>query len=158
MKTKLQWLGMFMLFFVTLTVSAQVAPVDKNKLANGGYDLVAYFVDGKPEQGQAQYTANYNGVKYQFASPEHQTLFQANPKKYLPVCDGYCAWGVAEKGKRVPVNPETFKIIDDKLYLFFNGKFNGSDFNTLPEWNKDQSRLLEQLPKNWEKLMAESKS
>jgi hypothetical protein len=57
--------------------------------------------------------------------------------------------GVAEKGIKVPVNPETFKVIDNKLYLFFNGNLNGSPLNTLPEWNKDESNLLSQLPVKW---------
>ena len=59
---------------------------------------------------------------------------------------------VAEKGKKVPVNPMTYKIIDGKLYLFFNGDFNGKQFNTLTEWNKNQDQLLSELPVKWSKL------
>jgi YHS domain-containing protein len=129
-----------------------VEPVDKNKIANGGYDFVAYFTDNSALKGNTQNTVEYKGAKYQFSSAEHLSLFKNNPEKYLPVCDGYCAWGVAEKGKKVPVNPETYKIIDGKLYLFFNGDFNGSPFNTLDEWNKNQGQLLTQLPVKWAKL------
>ena len=129
-----------------------VEPVDKNKLANGGYDMVAYFADNAAVKGSTEYTTEYHGVKYQFASSGHLQLFIAAPEKYLPVCDGYCAWGVAEKGKKVPVNPMTYKIIDGKLYLFFNGDFNGKQFNTLNEWNKNQDQLLSELPAKWSKL------
>lgn len=136
-----------------VTVFAQnVDPVDKDKLANGGYDFVAYLADNKAVKGSKEFTHEINGVKYLFASAEHKNLFKSNPEKYLPVCDGYCAWGVAEKGIKVPVNPETFKVIDGKLYLFFNGKLNGSPLNTLPEWNKDEENLLAQLPVKWSKL------
>jgi YHS domain-containing protein len=135
------------------TVKAQVVdPVNKNKIANGGYDVVSYFTDNAAQKGDLEYTVQLKGVKYQFATEEHQKLFKNNPEKYLPVCNGYCAWGVAEKGKKVPVNPETFKIINGKLYLFFNGDFNGSPFNTLPEWNKNEDSLLKQLPVKWAKL------
>ena len=135
-----------------ISMAQVVEPVDKNKIANGGYDLVAYFTDNAAVKGTTDYTADYHGVKYQFASADHQQLFQAAPEKYLPVCDGYCAWGVAEKGKKVPVNPMTYKIIDGKLYLFFNGDFNGKQFNTLTEWNKNQDQLLSELPVKWSKL------
>ncbi len=152
MKSKISWAFIAFLLCLLGTSRAQVNPVDKNKIANGGYDVVAYFEDQKAEKGSKEYVESYNRVKYLFASRQHLQLFKNAPEKYLPQCDGYCAWGVAEKGARVPVNPETFKIIDGKLYLFFNGKFHGKDFNTLPEWNKDEARLLHQLPLNWAKL------
>ncbi len=141
-------------FFVSnnLIFAQNVDPVDKNKIANGGYDLVAYFTDNAPVKGSKEFTHEIKGVKYQFASAEHKNIFKSNPEKYLPVCDGYCAWGVAEKGIKVPVNPKTFKVINDKLYLFFNGELNGSPLNTLPEWNKNESNLLTQLPVKWLKL------
>ena len=142
---------MFMLS-VHISMAQVVEPVDKNKIANGGYDLVAYFTDNAAEKGNVEYTTDYHGVKYQFSSVDHQRLFETSPEKYLPVCNGYCAWGVAEKGKKVPVNPMTYKIIDGKLYLFFNGDFNGKQFNTLTEWNKNQEQLLSVLPAKWSKL------
>ena len=41
------------------------------------------------------------------------------------------------KGAKVSVDPETFKIIDGKLYLFYNSFFN----NTLKDWNKDEANM-----------------
>lgn len=138
---------------ISLPALAQVVePVDKNKIANGGYDVVAYFTDNAAAKGNTRYTQEYKGVKYQFATAEHKTLFAKSPDRYLPVCDGYCAWAVAEKAKKVPVDPNTFKVIDGKLYLFFNGDFSGSQFNALPEWNKNEKELLSQLPANWDKI------
>ncbi len=141
-----------MVFTYSISVAQVVAPVDKNKIANGGYDIVAYFTDNAAVMGSKEHTTEYKAVKYQFASAEHLKLFKADPSKYLPVCDGYCAWGVAEKGKRVPVNPQTYKIIDGKLHLFFNGDFNGKPFNTLEEWNKNEPALLAELPVKWAQL------
>ena len=112
MKTITKSLFAIALFINGVITYAQVVePVDKNKVANGGYDLVAYFTDNAAVKGNKKFTLELNGVKYQFASEAHKSLFKSNPEKYLPECDGYCAWGVAEKGKKVPVNPETFKII-----------------------------------------------
>jgi YHS domain-containing protein len=152
-KSFLKYLAIFVLSLsFKISVAQVVEPVDKNKIANGGYDMVAYFTDNAAIKGSNEYTAEYHGVKYQFASADHKQLFQQAPEKYLPVCDGYCAWGVAEKGKKVPVNPMTYKIIDGKLYLFFNGDFNGKPFNTLTEWNKNQDQLLSELPAKWSRL------
>lgn len=131
---------------------AQTQPVDKNKLAIGGYDVVSYFTANKATKGTKQFAATNNGATYYFASAKNQKEFKANPTKYLPQCDGYCAWGVAEKNVKFPVNPETFKIVDGKLYLFFNGDFEGKPFNTLTEWNKDESKQLKNIGKAWNKL------
>lgn len=137
----------------SLSTNGQVVdPVGKDKVANGGYDMVAYFTDEAAVKGSKEFTTDYHGAKYRFASAEHMKLFKAAPENYLPVCDGYCAWGVAEKGKKVPVNPQTFKIINGKLHLFFNGDFNGSPLNTLTEWNKNESKLLMDIDAKWAKL------
>lgn len=137
---------------IGFSASAQVVdPVGKDKLGNGGYDLVAYFLRNAAMKGNANISLEHKGVRYHFATTEHRDLFKKNPEKYLPACDGYCAWGVAEKGIKVQVDPKTFKVIDGKLYLFFNGNFNGAPFNTLTEWNKNEKQLLNQLPGNWEK-------
>lgn len=153
MKTNIKTLILVTVILTSCTLRAQVVePVDKNKVANGGYDLVSYFTDSKAMKGNTSYTEKYKGVTYLFVTRDHQEAFRENPEKYLPVCNGYCAWGVAEKGSKVPVNPETFKIINGKLYLFFNGDYNGSPFNTLTEWNKNESALLDKLPSKWEEI------
>lgn len=135
-----------------LSTTAQVEPVDKNKLAIGGYDLVAYFATNKATKGAKQHAVVHNGVTYYFASASNGKAFKASPDKYLPQCDGYCAWGVSEKASKFPINPETFKVLNGKLYLFFNGPFNGQTFNTLDEWNKDEAKQLNAIDANWQKI------
>ena len=51
----------------------------------------------------------------------NQKLFEATPEKYLPQYEGYCALAVSY-GKKISIDPQTFKITDGKLYLFFHGK------------------------------------
>jgi YHS domain-containing protein len=140
---------------MTLSMSAtaqNVEPINKDKVAIGGYDVVAYLTNNAATTGKKEFTQEFKGVKYRFASAENRKLFRTSPEKYLPQLDGYCAWGVAEKGVKFPVNPETFKVVDGKLYLFFNGDFNGTPFNTLSEWNKDEAHLLAQLSEKWKEL------
>jgi len=64
----------------------------------GGYDLVAYFTDGKPMRGSGYQVSVFEGVTYAFASEEHKEMFEANPEKYVPAYGGYCAYGVAVAG------------------------------------------------------------
>jgi len=45
------------------------------------------------------------------------------------------------------VDPETFKIVNGKLYLFYNRFFN----NTLTNWNKDEANLKTKADVNWQK-------
>ncbi len=143
--------------FFSNGILAQTQPLDSNKLANGGYDVVSYFAANKAAKGSKQYAATYNGANYYFASAKNKKSFEANPTKYLPQCDGYCAWGVAEKNVKFPVNPETFKIVNGKLYLFFNGDYEGKPFNTLTEWNKDEPNLLHHIDDAWS-MVKKSKS
>ena len=46
----------------------------------------------------------------------------------------------------------TYKIIDGKLYLFFNGDFNGKQFNTLTNGTRTRSSCSAELPAKWSKL------
>ncbi|MEO0339463.1 MAG: YHS domain-containing (seleno)protein [Bacteroidota bacterium] len=130
---------------------AQTAPIDDNGLAIGGYDVVAYF-SGEAAQGSETFSTTYNDATYYFASAEHLAAFKKAPTQYLPQFDGYCAWGVGAKEAKFPINPETFDIIDGKLYLFFNGPFNGESFNTLMPWNAETSKLVTASHANWGKM------
>ena len=135
-------------FAITALVQAQIAPVDENGLAIGGYDVVSYF-SGTAQQGSATHTTQYNGVTYHFASSENLAAFKKTPTQFLPQFEGYCAWGVGAKGAKFPINPETFDIIDGKLYLFFNGPFDGKDFNTILPWNAETTKLRKAAHTKW---------
>lgn len=125
--------------------SAQIEPIDKNKLAIGGYDLVSYFTPEKATKGSEKFAVEYNGANYYFASAKNQKAFKANPEKYLPQCDGYCAWGIAADKGNFPINPLTYRVVDGKLYLFFNGLHEGKQFNSLTEWDKDEKKNMQKL-------------
>jgi hypothetical protein len=44
-------------------------------------------------------------------------MFKADPDKYLPQYDNWCAASVA-KGVKVRGNPEYWSVVDGRLYLF----------------------------------------
>lgn len=81
-----------------------------------GYDPVAYHTAGAPTQGSAEFTADYDGVTWRFASAENRDLFAANPARYAPAYGGWCATGTSF-AKKIPIQPEFFKVVDGTLYL-----------------------------------------
>ncbi|AWG21167.1 MULTISPECIES: YHS domain-containing (seleno)protein [Flavobacterium] len=131
---------------------AQIDPIDKDGLALGGYDVVAYHTVNKAVKGNKAIVEKIGATEYRFVSKANAKAFKANPEKYLPACAGYCAWGVAAKDSKFSMNPETFKVVDNKLYLFFNGDFNGSQVNTLDIWNKDEATYLKTIDTKWSKI------
>jgi YHS domain-containing protein len=152
MKTKL-----FLSFTLISLLSLSVvwAQADKRKkhflLENGvaaqGYDVVAYFA-GKATKGDKNYSIWHQGIKYQFANTKNLETFKANPDKYEPQYGGWCAYAMGYTGEKVEVNPKTFKIINGKLYLFYNAYFN----NTLNSWNSDEANLKKKADTNWTKI------
>ena len=120
----------------------------KKSLALDGYDPVSYF-NGKPLEGKSELTATQKGVVYHFASQANLDKFKTSPEKYEPAYGGWCAYAMGENGGKVKVDPETFKIIEGKLYLFYN--FWGT--NTLVDWNKNEKKLKESADRNWKKII-----
>lgn len=117
----------------------------ENKVAIQGYDPVGYFNQGKAIKGKKEISASYQGITYKFSSGENKEVFLKNPSKYEPQYGGWCAYAMGSAGEKVEINPETFKIIDGKLYLFYNAYFN----NTLKSWNKEETKLKSQADTNW---------
>jgi YHS domain-containing protein len=120
-----------------------------NKVAIQGYDPVAYFKQGKAVKGKKELVASYQGVAYQFSSAANKDAFVKNPAAYEPQYGGWCAYAMGSSGEKVEINPETFKIADGKLYLFYNAYFN----NTLKSWNKDENGLKSKADNNWKKFI-----
>ncbi len=145
------------LFVLTITAFSQV-PVEHVNVSNSealyGYDPVSYFA-AMPQKGKADLALEHAGVSYRFASEENRAAFQANPKKYEPAYGGWCAYAMLD-GDKVEVDPETFKVIDGKLYLFYNGFWG----DTLKRWNKklvktSETALIGQADGEWRRILEE---
>ena len=134
---------------MSYNLSAQILDINiKKGYAVSGYDLVAYFSDN-PQKGTEEYMYEYEGVKYKFSSAENRDRFIADPQKFLPQYGGYCAYAMAVSSKKVSVNPETYEIRNNRLYLFYNSGRN----NTLVSWLSESPEDLEQKANdNWEKV------
>jgi YHS domain-containing protein len=144
-------------FAALLTATSFAQTVAKRKseynlekgVAIQGYDPVAYFTKNKAVKGKASIATTYEGVTYNFANQADKDLFLKNPTKYEPEYGGWCAYAMGSTGEKVEINPETFKIIDGKLNLFYNAYFN----NTLKSWNKDEAKLKAKAYSNWKKII-----
>ena len=127
--------------------------IDENNLAIKGYDVVSYFTDYKAEEGNHKYSVTFDNATFYFVNEEHQKMFKKDPMKYLPQYGGYCAFAMAAKDMKVPSDPKTFKIVDGKLFLFFNDMWDGKKFNTIIPWNGDEANMKKQADSNWAKIM-----
>lgn len=116
-------------------------------LAIQGYDPVAYFNQRKAVKGNNDITATYQGIIYHFSSVANKNAFIKSPSAFEPQYGGWCAYAMGKSGEKVEVDPETFKVLDGKLYLFYNKYFN----NTLKTWNKDEANLKMKADANWKK-------
>lgn len=126
-------LGTLILIWVATTVHAGQAHAPAT-IALGGYDLVSYRSKSGPVLGSSTITAVYGSRIYQFVSEQHRAAFLADPKKYLPRYDGWCATNLSMGRLSVP-DYTNFEIEDGSLLLFeHNGFTNG---RTL--WNTDPS-------------------
>lgn len=136
-------LGAAAIFAPSHAAEAPAAPtytVNRN-LAVGGYDAVAYFTQGRPVQGDAQFTATYKGAIYQFSSAANRDAFNAAPQRYAPQYGGFCAWA-ASQGYQAPGRPQFWTIVDGKLYLNFNRDIQ-------QRWEGDRAAFIRQADANW---------
>ena len=121
----------------------------KNGYAAEGYDVVAYF-NNTAIKGDKNITYKFKDVKYSFSSNENLEAFKENPEMYVPQYGGYCAYAIAVNNEKVSINPKSFQVLDDKLYLFYNSW----GVNTLEKW-KDEGpeKLQKQANSNWNNLL-----
>lgn len=128
---------------------AEKSPVYTAAFSNvgvGGYDVVAYFTDGRPVRGASQFRASHLGVEYRFASAEHLAAFRASPARYLPQYGGYCAWAVAQ-GNTASANPTLWRIVDGRLYLNYNAEIQ-------TRWEADIPGFIRGADANWPGVLA----
>ena len=107
-------------------------------------DLVSYHQETGPVRGSGYHVAHYEDVAYLFANEANKTAFEANPEKYLPAYNGFCAYGVAV-GKKFHTDPTVYEIVNGRLYL-------NLDNGIQEEWSKDIPGNIAKADKNWKSL------
>jgi len=139
---------MLIVLAATAAPLAAASPVNKSffgGVAIEGYDPVAYFTDGRPVEGKKQFSHEWNGATWRFASAEHRDLFAAEPERYAPQYGGWCAYAVANNST-AGIDPEAWTIHDDKLYLNYDEEIQA-------KWLADRDAYIAQADVNWPKLV-----
>ncbi|WP_298537606.1 YHS domain-containing (seleno)protein [uncultured Algibacter sp.] len=136
-------------------IDAPYYNINETGLALNGFDPTEYFINNRATQGSEKHQYQHQGVIYYFVNEKNKSLFIESPEKYMPEFGGYCAYGLGmEFGHglnenppgKYPVNPETFKIINDKLYLFYNNR----GYNFLEVWKPNEIDNLKRANERWE--------
>jgi YHS domain-containing protein len=131
-----------MLFSCLVTASSFAGDYfEKDGVAIGGYDPVAYFTEMKPVKGSDRYRTEFQGSTFLFASAENRETFLAQPEKFAPQYGGYCAFGMA-KGYKAAIDPAAFTVVGDKLYLNYNGTIRAL-------WVLDIPGYVKKADRNW---------
>jgi hypothetical protein len=117
------------------------APPAGRRVALRGYDPVAYFTDGRPEKGSDAHWFAFDDAVYLFRTAEHRAMFAADPERYAPQYDGFCAAGVS-KGYRTEPDPEAWVIANGKLYVL-------SLKERLPEFKRDTAAFVDKAEAAW---------
>ena len=134
-----------------LSLAALAAAVSQNAVAGDfnetdgvairGFDPVAYVADHEATQGVAEYTSTYKGSVFRFKNAANRDAFIADPQKYAPQYNGYCAFGVS-RGYKAVTSPDAFSVVDGKLYLNYN-----AEVKTM--WTKDVPGYIAKADAQW---------
>jgi YHS domain-containing protein len=120
-------------------------------IAIRGTDPVAYFTEGRPVEGSAEFTHDWEGATWRFASAENRDAFAADPEAYAPAYGGYCAWAIAAKGSLATTQPQNWAIVDGRLFLNYNDDVEA-------RWNEDIPGFIAQGDRNWPEVAADAAS
>ena len=86
-------------------------------LAIGGYDVLAYFIDARPELGLPDFEATQGGAVWRFRNEGNRDSFIAHPEIYGPQFGGYDPVDLA-RGITVAGSPLFWLVSGERLYLF----------------------------------------
>lgn len=84
-----------------------------------GYDVVAYFNDGRAIKGDTGKGLKWNNGIWYFSSDANKLMFKTFPEKFIPRYGGYCASAIAS-GFTADIDPVIWHIDNGKLYLFYD--------------------------------------
>ncbi len=110
-------------------------------LAIDGYDPVAYFTDGRPLPGSAEFELSYGGVVWRFRNIGNRAAFAERPDVYMPQFGGYDPLGIAH-GVAVAGNPMLWRISGERLFLFY-------DRARLKTFTADPQRAIAAAERKW---------
>ena len=147
------WIFTFLALALGSTLSAfrPIATASQDGMADvaiGGYDTVAYFVEGIPVRGSALLQYEWQGARWYFRTQENLRRFRADPARFAPVHGGHCSFCVAASQKvETAGDPTIFFIHGDRLYLLQSEEI-------LTRWQRDPETHIRQADQVYNELLA----
>lgn len=135
------------LLFVSQALAANELIYQDDGTAIDGYDAVAYHTDNKAVEGNRQYSHDWNGATWHFASAANRDRFGADPAKYAPEYNGYCAYA-ASQGYIASTDAEAWTIKNGKLYLNYSKSVRS-------RWLKKVDQYIADGDNNWPGLVKQ---
>jgi hypothetical protein len=111
-----------------------------------GYDPVAYFTEQRAVKGNESISHRWLGAEWKFSNEKHKALFVETPVKFAPQYGGFCADGVAYGDFTTNIDPQSWRIIEGKLYLNY-------DQGSAAELEEVEGQLAK-IEKNWPEVRA----
>ena len=112
--------------------------------AISGYDPVAYQTEGKAERGSGYFASTYRGQTYLFASEARKRAFDADPERFVPAYNGWCAYGVSV-GKKFHADPTVFAVVNGRTYL-------NLDADIQKKWSEARAKSIRDADERWKKI------
>lgn len=140
--------GLLIVIYVVAKINhvqplSMVSPTSINTysgVAIKGYDPISFFT-GVPRLGSEEFETTWRGAKWRFTSLKNMNAFRIDPAKYAPQFGGYCSFAVTT-GYTANIDPNSYLIKDDKLYLF-----NGPDLKI--NFMMDVEESVKTAEKEW---------
>ena len=142
-----RWISVFAaIAFAAAAIATTVAAkppvnVSRGQLALRGYDAVAYWTDGRPVSGTADFEHRWNGAVWRFATAANRDAFAKDPARYAPEFGGYCAYAVS-RGYTADADPQAWRIVDGRLYVNYSKRVQAL-------WEEDVPGNIAKGRSNW---------
>ena len=131
MKTQINLV--FQVFIVFVLLAQQVIasePVSTSywdDIALDGHDTVSYYQENLDDtslvsKGKEAFSVVWQDVRWQFASQSSADKFAANPEKYVPRYNGYCANALSLGEGLITTNGKVWEFFGDQLHVFYAEK------------------------------------
>lgn len=92
-------------------------------VAIGGWDTVAYFTENRAVMGSAEFSHDWQGAAWHFASAANRDLFAGDPEAYAPQFGGWCAYALSKGQYAAEVDPQqAWTVHENQLFLNWNAK------------------------------------
>ena len=114
--------------------------------AADGFDVVAYFAEGRPVQGSPQHTYRWKGATWRFANAAARDAFAAAPERYAPAYGGHCSWA-ASQGYRASGDPRQWRIVDGRLFFNYDARVHRT-------WLTDVPGFIRAADRNWPSVVT----